>query len=67
MESVGQMEKKNVGGRPRGRKKISKIEVVIEPEVKAIFMSILNQEGKKASIEIGNWIRKYINEHNRTK
>ncbi|WP_296327003.1 hypothetical protein [uncultured Acidaminococcus sp.] len=61
------MEKKNVGGRPRGRKKISKIEVVIEPEVKATFMSILNREGKKASIEIGNWIRKYIDEHSKTK
>lgn len=61
------MEKKNVGGRPRGRKKISKIEVVIEPEVKAMFMSILNREGKKASIEIGNWIRKYIDEHSKTK
>ena len=48
MESVGRMEKKNVGGRARGRKKISKIEVVIEPEVKAMFMSILNQDGKKA-------------------
>lgn len=61
------MKKKNVGGRPRGRKKISKIEVVIEPEVKATFMSILNREGKKASIEIGNWIRKYIDEHSKTK
>ena len=60
------MEKKNVGGRPRGRKKISKIEVVIEPEVKATFMSILDREGKKASIEIGNWIREYIDEYNKT-
>ena len=57
------MEKKNLGGRPRGRKKISKIEVSIEPEIKETFMSLLNKDGKKASVEICSWIREYIKNH----
>ena len=47
-------------GRPAGRKKTAKIEIAIEPEVKKIFMELLNKEGKKASVEIGGWIRDYI-------
>lgn len=50
----------NKGGRPRGRKKTSKIEILLEPEVKNQFMECLKSEGKCASIEIGNWIREYI-------
>ncbi len=52
-------------GRPAGRKKTAKIEVVIEPEIKEEFMKIISKEGKSASVEIGCWIRKYIKEANR--
>lgn len=51
---------KSCGGRPAGRKKTAKIEVSIEPEVKQMFMDLLYQEGKTASVEIGRWIREYI-------
>ena len=47
-------------GRPLGRMKTAKIEIAIEPEIKEEFMQILRQEGKKASSEIGVWIREYI-------
>lgn len=51
-------------GRPAGRKKTAKIEVVIEPAVKDEFMRIIANEGKSASVEIGAWIRQYIKEKN---
>ena len=57
------MEKQSNCGRPAGRKKTSKIEVTIEPEVKEAFMELLHNEGKTASVEIGRWIREYIKEH----
>lgn len=47
-------------GRPAGRKKTAKIEIVIEPAIKEEFMKIIAVEGKTASAEIGCWIRKYI-------
>lgn len=49
-------------GRPKGRKKTAKIEILIEPEVKKQFVEKLQSEGKTASAEICQWIRKYINE-----
>ena len=55
--------KTNAGGRPRGRKKTSKIEVSIEPNIKAEFMRILSIEGMTASGQICNWIREYIKDH----
>lgn len=57
------MDKTNVGGRPRGRKKTSKIEVSIEPNIKEEFMRILSAEGMTASGQICNWIREYIKDH----
>ena len=57
------MEKQSNCGRPAGRKKTSKIEVTIEPEVKETFMQLLHQDGKTASVEIGRWIREYIKEN----
>ena len=48
--------------RPSGRKKTSKIEVAIEPDIKERFMQIMRDEGKNASVEIGQWIRAYIKE-----
>lgn len=47
-------------GRPVGRIKTAKIEIAIEPEIKDEFMELMRQEGKKASSEIGVWIREYI-------
>lgn len=54
---------RNSGGRPAGRIKTAKIEIAIEPEIKDEFMEIIRSEGKKASIEIGVWIREYIKNH----
>lgn len=54
---------RNSGGRPSGRMKTAKIEIAIEPEIKEEFMEIIRSEGKKASIEIGVWIREYIKAH----
>ena len=51
------------GGRPAGRTETAKIEVAIEPEIKNAFMERLSQEGKKASIEIGLWIREYLKDN----
>lgn len=56
---------KSCGGRPAGRKKTSKIEVSIEPEIKEVFMDLLHQEGKTASVEIGHWIREYIKKNSK--
>ena len=47
-------------GRPSGRVKTAKIEVSIEPDIKDAFMEKLSSEGKKASTEIGLWIREYV-------
>lgn len=52
--------KSKICGRPPGKIKTAKIEVAIEPEIKKEFMELLRLEGKKASIEIGIWIREYI-------
>lgn len=54
------MKEKTTVGRPAGRKKTSKIEVALEPEIKDKFMYIMHEEGKSASAEIGQWIRAYI-------
>lgn len=53
-------KKKSNCGRPAGRKKTAKIEISIEPVVKDEFMTLLHDEGKTASVEIGLWIRNYI-------
>ncbi len=53
------MEPKSCG-RPAGRKKTAKIEIVIEPKLKEEFMNSLHNEGKTASVQIGLWIRDYL-------
>ncbi len=60
------MANKNNCGRPAGRRKTAKIEILIEPAVKDEFMTLLHSEGKTASVEIGLWIRNYI-KNNRLK
>ena len=37
---------KSRGGRPAGRKKTAKIEIVLEPNIKAEFMELIASEGK---------------------
>ena len=54
------MANKNLVGRPCGKIKTAKIEITIEPDIKNEFMNLMRKEGKKASIEIGLWIRDYI-------
>lgn len=56
---------KNNGGRPAGRIKTAKIEISIEPSVKEEFMSLLREQGKTASVEIGLWIREYIKSYHK--
>lgn len=58
------MENLKKVGRPLGRRKTSKIEICLEPEVKNQFMTYLKDEGKSASIEVGFWINEYIKERN---
>ncbi|WP_313164663.1 antitoxin [Sedimentibacter sp.] len=53
-------ENRKCYGRPPGKKKTAKIEIVIEPDLKAEFMELLHSEGKYASVEICTWIRNYI-------
>ncbi len=55
------MMSKNTCGRPSGRRKTAKIEILIEPAIKEEFMKLLYNQGKNASGEIGLWIREYIN------
>lgn len=51
-----------IRGRPCGRKKTVKIEVVLEPKIKEEFMKIVANEGSTASVELGRFIRRYIKE-----
>ena len=53
-------KKKVIVEEPAGRIKTAKIEISIEPAVKDEFMTLLRNEGKTASVEIGLWIRDYI-------
>ena len=57
------MNKKTVG-RPVGRIKTAKIEISIDPKVKAEFMEIVHSEGNAASGLIGMWIYDYISNIN---
>lgn len=52
--------KSKMCGRPPGKIKTAKIEIAIESDIKQEFMDLLQLEGKKASSEIGIWIREYI-------
>lgn len=53
-------------GRPRGKVKTAKIEIVLEPELKTEFMEILKLENKYCSVLIREWIIDYI-EKNRNR
>lgn len=51
----------NKVGRPVGKVKTAKIEILVEPIIKEKFMTILKTHGKNASSEICGWIHEYIN------
>ncbi|WP_449540440.1 hypothetical protein [Ferdinandcohnia sp. Marseille-Q9671] len=53
----------NIVGRPRGKKKTSKIEITIEPEIKEEFMKSLHENNQYASIVLREWIIDYIKIH----
>ena len=55
------MNTKRVVGRPAGRVKTAKIEISIDPRVKAEFMKKVHNDGGTASVVIGMWIHDYIN------
>lgn len=57
------MNKTGNAGRPKGRRKTTKIEVAIEPEIKEEFMRLVSSEGMTASVKICHWIREYINDN----
>ena len=52
-------------GRPRGRKYTDKIDVPIEPERKAEFMSIAEKNGTNAAAKIRELITEYIEKEKR--
>lgn len=56
------IKEKRACGRPKGKVKTAKIEIAIEPEIKREFMKYLQLDGKRASSEICQWIRNYIND-----
>lgn len=47
-------------GRPAGKVKTSKIEIIIEPELKEEFMQIVHEEQQYCSVLIREWIVEYI-------
>lgn len=49
-------------GRPPGKVKTSKIEIIIEPELKDEFMQIVHEEQQYCSVVIREWIVDYIAE-----
>lgn len=61
MEKIARTSnKRNNGGRPAGKRKTAIIEISIKLSVKEEFMSLLHEQGKTASVEIGLWVRDYI-------
>lgn len=50
-------------GRPKGKKKTTKIEIVLEPNIKQAFMKSLHDNNQYASIVLREWIIDYINKH----
>lgn len=59
------MARKQVDSKLSGRRKTEKMEIAIEPHIKAEFMRLLEEEGRVASVEIRTWIREYINKRKR--
>lgn len=53
-------------GRPLGKLKTSKIEIIIEPEIKKEFMDIVHNQNEYCSVLIRDWIIEYI-ERNRNR
>ena len=47
-------------GRPVGKVKTSKIEIILEPELKEEFMQIVHDRDQYCSVLIREWIVEYI-------
>ncbi|WP_338654192.1 hypothetical protein V6B14_21235 [Sporosarcina psychrophila] len=47
-------------GRPKGKIKTAKIEIAIEPQIKAAFMESLHKNNQYASVVLRDWILDYI-------
>ncbi|CAM5218265.1 hypothetical protein UACE39S_00996 [Ureibacillus acetophenoni] len=54
------MTVKKKRGRPSGKVKTSKIEIIIEPEIKEQFMEIVHNNNEYCSVLIREWIIDYI-------
>lgn len=54
---------KGQSGRPKGAKKTSKIQIMIEPEIKEEFTRIAESNGSNVSMKIHEFIFKYIREN----
>lgn len=54
---------KGRSGRPKGQKKTSKIQVMIEPEIKEEFRRITESNGSNPSVKICELIVEYIKEN----
>lgn len=51
---------KGKSGRPRGQKKTSRIQVMVEPETKEEFRRITESNGSNPSVKINEFIIEYI-------
>ena len=50
-------------GRPPGKRKTAKLEISLEPDIKTAFMDICYEEGTNASVQLYQFIREYIKQH----
>lgn len=56
---------KGKSGRPKGQKKTSRIQIMIEPEIKEEFRRITESNGSNPSVKICELIIEYIKENNK--
>ncbi|TQR11655.1 antitoxin [Psychrobacillus soli] len=52
-------------GRPSGKIKTSKIEIIVEPDLKEQFMTLVHSNNQYCSILIREWIIDYIDRNNK--
>lgn len=50
-------------GRPAGKLKTSKLEIILEPEIKEDFMKIVHEKNDYCSVLIRQWIVEYIQQN----
>lgn len=54
--------KKSRAGRPKGKNKTSRLEVMVSPEIKDKFVSLTRDNGSNPSVKINEMIISYIKE-----